>query len=259
MSYIKKTDPELFNILEKELDREESTIELIASENFTSQAVMEMTGGVMTNKYAEGYPGKRYYGGCEIVDQAENIARDRLKKLFKAEYANVQPHSGSQANMAVFMTFLNPGDTVLGLDLAHGGHLTHGSHVNFSGQLYNFISYHVDKKTGRVDFNEVVQLAKKNKPKLIICGGSAYPRFVEFEKFREIADKVGAFLMADVAHPSGLIAGGVHPSPIPYCDIVTSTTHKTLRGPRGGIIMMGKDFENPWKKVAPKSEGKTSL
>jgi len=207
----------------------------------------------MTNKYAEGYPGKRYYGGCEIVDQAENIARDRLKKLFKAEYANVQPHSGSQANMAVFMTFLNPGDTVLGLDLAHGGHLTHGSHVNFSGQLYNFISYHVDKKTGRVDFNEVVQLAKKNKPKLIICGGSAYPRFVEFEKFREIADKVGAFLMADVAHPSGLIAGGVHPSPIPYCDIVTSTTHKTLRGPRGGIIMMGKDFENPWKKVAPKS------
>jgi glycine hydroxymethyltransferase len=253
MSYIKKTDPELFSILEKELDREESTIELIASENFTSQAVMEMTGGVMTNKYAEGYPGKRYYGGCEIVDQAENIARDRLKKLFKAEYANVQPHSGSQANMAVFMTFLNPGDTVLGLDLAHGGHLTHGSHVNFSGQLYNFISYHVDKKTGRVDFNEVVQLAKKNKPKLIICGGSAYPRFVEFEKFREIADKVGAFLMADVAHPSGLIAGGVHPSPIPYCDIVTSTTHKTLRGPRGGIIMMGKDFENPWKKVAPKS------
>ena len=253
MSYIKKTDPELFNILEKELDREESTIELIASENFTSQAVMEMTGGVMTNKYAEGYPGKRYYGGCEIVDQAENIARDRLKKLFKAEYVNVQPHSGSQANMAVFMTFLNPGDTVLGLDLAHGGPLTHGSHVNFSGQLYNFISYHVDKKTGRVDFNEVVQLAKKNKPKLIICGGSAYPRFVEFEKFREIADKVGAFLMADVAHPSGLIAGGVHPSPIPYCDIVTSTTHKTLRGPRGGIIMMGKDFENPWKKVAPKS------
>ena len=212
-----------------------------------------MTGGVQTKKNAEGYPGKRYYGGCEIVDQAENIARDRLKKLFKAEYANVQPHSGSQANMAVFMTFLNPGDTVLGLDLAHGGHLTHGSHVNFSGQLYNFISYHVDKKTGRVDFNEVVQLAKKNKPKLIICGGSAYPRFVEFEKFREIADKVGAFLMADVAHPSGLIAGGVHPSPIPYCDIVTSTTHKTLRGPRGGIIMMGKDFENPWKKVAPKS------
>ena len=253
MSYIKETDTELFNILEKELDREESTIELIASENFTSQAVMEMTGGVMTNKYAEGYPGKRYYGGCEVVDQAENIARDRLKSLFKAEYTNVQPHSGSQANMAVFMTFLNPGDTVLGLDLAHGGHLTHGSHVNFSGQLYNFISYHVDKNTGRVDFNEVEQLAKKNKPKLIICGGSAYPRFVEFEKFREIADKVKAFLMADVAHPSGLIAGGVHPSPIPYCDVVTSTTHKTLRGPRGGIIMMGKDFENPWGKVAPKS------
>ena len=253
MSYIEETDTELFNILEKELDREESTIELIASENFTSQAVMEMTGGVMTNKYAEGYPGKRYYGGCEVVDQAENIARDRLKRLFKAEYANVQPHSGSQANMAVFMTFLNPGDTVLGLDLAHGGHLTHGSHVNFSGQLYNFISYHVDKKTGRVDFSEVEQLAKKNKPKLIICGGSAYPRFVEFEKFREIADRVDALLMADVAHPSGLIAGGVHPSPIPFCDVVTSTTHKTLRGPRGGIIMMGKDFENPWGKTAPKS------
>ena len=253
MSYIRETDTELFNILEKELDREESTIELIASENFTSQAVMEMTGGVMTNKYAEGYPGKRYYGGCEVVDQAENIARDRLKRLFKAEYANVQPHSGSQANMAVFMTFLNPGDTVLGLDLAHGGHLTHGSHVNFSGQLYNFISYHVDIKTGRVDFNEVEQLAKKNKPKLIICGGSAYPRFVEFENFREIADRVDALLMADVAHPSGLIAGGVHPSPIPFCDVVTSTTHKTLRGPRGGIIMMGKDFENPWGKIAPKS------
>ena len=253
MSYIKKTDPELYDILEKELDREELTIELIASENFTSQAVMEMTGGVMTNKYAEGYPGKRYYGGCEVVDQAENIARDRLKRLFKADYVNVQPHSGSQANMAVFMTFLNPGDTVLGLDLAHGGHLTHGSHVNFSGQLYNFISYHVERETGRVDFNEVQQLAKKNKPKLIICGGSAYPRYVEFEKFREIADEIGAFLMADVAHPSGLIAGGVHPSPMPFCDIVTSTTHKTLRGPRGGIIMMGKDFENPWGKVAPKS------
>jgi len=253
MSFIKKTDPELYQILEMELLREESTLELIASENFTSQAVMEMTGGVMTNKYAEGYPGKRYYGGCEVVDQAENIARDRLKKLFKAEYVNVQPHSGSQANMAVFMTFLKPGETVLGLDLAHGGHLTHGSVVNFSGQLYNFISYHVKKDTGRVDFDEVKQLAKKHKPKMIICGGSAYPRFIEFEYFREIADSVGAFLMADVAHPSGLIAGGVHPSPIPYCDVVTSTTHKTLRGPRGGIIMMGKDFENPWGKVAPKS------
>ncbi|MGY8782303.1 MAG: serine hydroxymethyltransferase [Fidelibacterota bacterium] len=253
MSFIKKTDPELYQILEMELLREESTIELIASENFTSQAVMEMTGGVMTNKYAEGYPGKRYYGGCEVVDQAENIARDRLKKLFKAEYVNVQPHSGSQANMAVFMTFLKPGDTVLGLDLAHGGHLTHGSVVNFSGQLYNFISYHVKKDTGRVDFDEVKELAKKHKPKMIICGGSAYPRFIEFEYFRDIADSVGSFLMADVAHPSGLIAGGVHPSPIPYCDVVTSTTHKTLRGPRGGIIMMGKDFENPWGKVAPKS------
>ena len=253
ISQIFKTDPELYNILEKELIREESTIELIASENFASPAVMEMTGGVMTNKYAEGYPGKRYYGGCEVVDQAENIARDRLKELFGAEYVNVQPHSGSQANMAVFMTFLKPGDTVLGLDLVHGGHLTHGSHVNFSGQLYNFISYHVTKETGRVDFKEVRELAIKHKPKLIICGGSAYPRFIEFEHFREIANLAGSFLMADVAHPSGLIAGGMHPSPIPFCDVVTSTTHKTLRGPRGGIIMMGKDFENPWGKVAPKS------
>jgi glycine hydroxymethyltransferase len=253
MSYIRNTDPELFDILKQELIREENTIELIASENFTSQAIMEMTGGVMTNKYAEGYPGKRYYGGCEVVDQAENIARDRLKKLFSAEYVNVQPHSGSQANMAVFMTFLEPGDTVLGLDLSHGGHLTHGSHVNFSGQLYNFISYHVDKKTERVDFDEVKKLAKEYKPKLIICGGSAYPRFVEFKTFREIANEVNAYLMADIAHPSGLIAGGVHPSPIPHCDVVTSTTHKTLRGPRGGIIMMGKDFENPWGKTAPKS------
>ena len=253
MSYLAETDSELFDILEREANREESTIELIASENFTSQAVMEMVGGVMTNKYAEGYPGRRYYGGCEVVDEAENMARDRLKKLFGAEYVNVQPHSGSQANMAVFMTFLKPGDLMMGLDLAHGGHLTHGSMVNFSGQLYKSIFYHVSKETGRVDFDEVRDLAQKHKPKLIICGGSAYPRYIEFEEFRNVADSIGAFLMADIAHPSGLVASGVHPSPIEYCDVVTSTTHKTLRGPRGGIIMMGKDFENPWGKKAPKS------
>jgi len=253
MNHLENSDPELFHILEREAVREESTLELIASENFTSEAVMEMAGGVMTNKYAEGYPGKRYYGGCEVVDEAENMARDRLKKLFDADYVNVQPHSGSQANMAVFMTFLKPGDVIMGLDLAHGGHLTHGSMVNFSGQLYNSISYHVSKETGRVDFDEIKSLALEHRPKLIICGGSAYPRFIEFEDFREVADSVGAYLMADIAHPSGLVATGVHPSPMKYCDVITSTTHKTLRGPRGGIIMMGKDFENPWGKVAPKS------
>ena len=253
MSFLEDQDKKLFDILSRETHREESTLELIASENFTSQSVLEMAGSVMTNKYAEGYPGKRYYGGCEYVDQAENVARDRLSALFGAEYTNVQPHSGSQANMAVLMTFLKPGDTVLGLDLSHGGHLTHGSAVNFSGQLYNFISYHVTKKTGRVDFDELLDLAKKHKPKMIICGGSAYPRFVEFEKFREVADRVDSYLMADIAHPSGLIAAGEHPSPMDFCDVVTSTTHKTLRGPRGGIIMMGKDFENPWGKIAPKS------
>ncbi len=253
MYNLEQSDPELFHILEREAIREESTLELIASENFTSKAVMEMAGGVMTNKYAEGYPGKRYYGGCEVVDEAENMARDRLKALFGADYVNVQPHSGSQANMAVFMTFLQPGETIMGLDLAHGGHLTHGSMVNFSGQLYQSISYHVSRDTGRVDFEEIKTLALEHKPKMIICGGSAYPRFIEFEEFREVADSIGAFLMADIAHPSGLVASGVHPSPMKYCDVVTSTTHKTLRGPRGGIIMMGKDFENPWGKVAPKS------
>jgi len=207
----------------------------------------------MTNKYAEGYPGKRYYGGCEHVDEAENLARERAKKLFNAEYANVQPHSGSQANMAALMTFVNVGDTIMGLDLAHGGHLTHGSPVNFSGRLYNVISYQIDKETGRVDFDNLMKLAKEHRPKLIICGGSAYPRFIEFEQFRQVADEVGAFLMADIAHPAGLVATGIHPSPMPYCDIVTTTTHKTLRGPRGGMIMMGKDPENPWGRVAPKS------
>ena len=248
-----KYDNELYEILKKEIYREESTLELIASENFTSKSVMEMAGSVMTNKYAEGYPGKRYYGGCEFVDEAENLARERLKKLFGVKYTNVQPHSGSQANMAVFLTFLNPGDTIMGLDLAHGGHLTHGSPVNFSGQLYNAVSYGVEKENGLVNFNKVLKIAKEAKPKMIICGGSAYPRFVEFEKYKEIAMEVGAYLMADVAHPSGLIAAGCHPSPVPYCDVITSTTHKTLRGPRGGIIMMGEDFENKWGKVAPKS------
>jgi len=253
MKNIHKYDNELYEILKKEIYREESTLELIASENFTSKPVMEMAGSVMTNKYAEGYPGKRYYGGCEFVDEAENLARERLKKLFGVKYTNVQPHSGSQANMAVFLTFLNPGDTIMGLDLAHGGHLTHGSPVNFSGQLYNAVSYGVEKETGLVNFNKVLKIAKEAKPKMIICGGSAYPRFVEFEKYKEIALEVGAYLMADVAHPSGLIAAGCHPSPVPYCDVITSTTHKTLRGPRGGIIMMGQDFENKWGKVAPKS------
>ena len=253
MKNIYKYDKELYEILEKEIYREESTLELIASENFTSKSVMEMAGSVMTNKYAEGYPGKRYYGGCEFVDEAENLARDRLKKLFGVKYTNVQPHSGSQANMAVFLTFLKPGDTIMGLDLAHGGHLTHGSPVNFSGQLYKAVSYGVEKKTGLVDFNKVLEIAKNVKPKMIICGGSAYPRFVEFEKYKKIAKEVDAYLMADIAHPSGLIAAGCHPSPVPYCDVITSTTHKTLRGPRGGIIMMGEDFENKWGKVAPKS------
>ena len=258
MNNLEEKDPELFDVLNREAKREELTLELIASENFTSKAIMEMAGGVMTNKYAEGYPGKRYYGGCEVVDEAENIARDRLKKLFGCEYANVQPHSGSQANMAVFMTFLKPGDTIMGLDLSHGGHLTHGSPVNFSGQLYNSVSYHISKEEGRVDFDEVSKVAKKHKPKLIICGGSAYPRYIEFQMFREVAESVGAYLMADIAHPSGLVAAGVHPSPMEYCDVVTSTTHKTLRGPRGGIIMMGKDFENQWGKIAPKS-GRTKM
>ncbi len=253
MTFLQNSDFTIFEILHKEYVRERDTLELIASENFTSPAVMEAAGGIMTNKYAEGYPGKRYYGGCEHVDEAENLARERAKTLFGADYVNVQPHSGSQANMAVLMTFLNPGDTVLGLDLSHGGHLTHGSPVNFSGQLYNFVSYHVLEETGRVDFKEVMKLAQEHKPKLIICGGSAYPRFIEFDKFREIADKTGAFLMADIAHPAGLIASGVHPSPISFCDVITTTTHKTLRGPRGGMIMMGKDRINPWNKIAPKS------
>ena len=253
MNDLKLLDKQIYELINAELDRQSNTLEMIASENFTSKSVLESVGSILTNKYAEGYPGRRYYGGCELVDEVENIAKQRLGELFNAEYTNVQPHSGSQANMGVYLTFLNAGDTVMGLDLAHGGHLTHGSKVNFSGQLYNFVSYGVDSDTGRVNFDDVMRTALEYKPKLIICGGSAYPRFIEFEHFRNIADKIGAYLMADIAHPSGLIAAGVHPSPWPYCHIATSTTHKTLRGPRGGIIMLGKDFENTWGRVAPKS------
>ena len=251
-------DPDVYTSIQNETLRQGNTLELIASENFVSKAVLEAAGGVMTNKYAEGYPGRRYYGGCDWVDVAEDLARDRAKELFGCDYANVQPHSGSQANMAVYFTFLQPGDTLMGLDLAHGGHLTHGSPVNFSGKLFNIVSYQVDKKSGRIDFDEVLRLAKESKPKLIVCGGSAYPRFIEFEQFREVADEVGAYLMSDIAHPAGLVAAGIHPSPMEFCDVVTSTTHKTLRGPRGGLILMGKDWENPWGVVAPKS-GRTKM
>lgn len=235
-------DQEVFEAIELEKKRQEENIELIASENFVSQAVMDAQGSVLTNKYAEGYPGKRYYGGCEFVDVVENLAIDRAKELFNAEYANVQPHSGSQANMAVFQTFLNPGDTYMGMDLNHGGHLTHGSHVNFSGQLYNVVPYEVDKETETIDFDQVKELALKHRPKMIIAGYSAYPRAIDFAKFREIADEVGAVLMVDMAHIAGLIATGEHPDPIPYADVVTSTTHKTLRGPRGGLILAKEEY-----------------
>ncbi|MFN4908477.1 MAG: serine hydroxymethyltransferase [Bacteroidota bacterium] len=252
-THLQQTDAEVFHAVQGEYGRQCDKIELIASENFTSLSVMEAQGSILTNKYAEGYPGKRYYGGCEWVDVAENIAIDRLKLLFGAEYANVQPHSGSGANMAVYFTYLKPGDTVLGMDLAHGGHLTHGSPVNFSGMFYNFVGYGLDKETERLDYNVVEDLAKKHQPKMITVGASAYSREIDFKAFREIADKVGAFLLADIAHPAGLIAKGRLMSPVPYCDIVTSTTHKTLRGPRGGLIVMGKNYENPFGKVAPKS------
>lgn len=256
--YLRKQDPAVMSSVSAEFDRERGTLELIASENFVSPAVLEAAGSIMTNKYAEGYPGKRYYGGCAAVDMAENLARDRVRQLFGAEYANVQPHSGSQANMAVYFTLLETGDTVLGMDLAHGGHLTHGSPVNFSGKLFRIVSYGVDRKTGRIDFDRMAAIAKEAKPKMIIAGGSAYPRFLDFQRFREIADSVGAFLVADVAHPAGLIAAGLHPDPLPCCHVVTSTTHKTLRGPRGGLILMGKDFENPFGIVAAKS-GRTKM
>ena len=236
----------VFELIKKEENRQISGIELIASENFTSPAVMEATGSILTNKYAEGYPGKRYYGGCEVIDEIEQIAIDRAKLLFGAEYANVQPHSGSQANTAVFHAFLKPGDTIFGFDLAHGGHLTHGSPVNFSGRLYNAHFYGVEKDTGVLNYDKISTLAKKINPKMIIAGASAYSRDIDFKKFREIADSCGAFLLADISHPSGLIASGFLNNPIPYCHVVTTTTHKTLRGPRGGLILMGKDFDNPF-------------
>ena len=239
-------DKEIFELIKKEEKRQLNGIELIASENFTSPAVMNATGSVLTNKYAEGYPGKRYYGGCEVVDEIETIAIDRAKELFGAVYANVQPHSGSQANTAVYHALLSPGDKILGFDLSHGGHLTHGSPVNFSGRLYNPVFYGVEKDTGVLNYQNISKIALREKPKLIIAGASAYSRDIDFEKFREIADSVGAFLMGDISHPSGLIAKGILNDPIPHCHVVTTTTHKTLRGPRGGLILMGEDFDNPF-------------
>lgn len=247
-----RRDKELFDIIEKERIRQTEGIELIASENFTSKEVMEAQGSVLTNKYAEGYPGKRYYGGCQVVDQSEQLAIDRLCKLFGAEYANVQPHSGAQANAAVMLAVLNPGDAILGFDLSHGGHLTHGSPVNFSGKLYDPHFYGVEADTGIIDMDKVEAKALEVKPKLIVCGASAYSRDWDYKRFRKIADKVGALLMADIAHTAGLIAAKLLNDPIPHCHIVTSTTHKTLRGPRGGVIMMGKDFENPFGLKTPK-------
>lgn len=249
-----KRDQVIFDLIEKEHQRQLKGIELIASENFVSDEVMQAMGSVLTNKYAEGYPGKRYYGGCQVVDQVEQLAIDRVCKLFGAEYANVQPHSGAQANAAVLLTVLNPGDTFMGLNLAHGGHLSHGSSVNTSGILYKAIGYDLNKETGRVDYDQMEQLAIENKPKLIIGGGSAYSREWDYKRMRKIADKIGALLMIDMAHPAGLIAAGLLDNPVKYAHIVTSTTHKTLRGPRGGIILMGKDFENPWGKKTPKGE-----
>ncbi len=239
-------DEQIFELIEDERQRQLNGLELIASENFVSDQVLEAAGSVLTNKYAEGYPGKRYYGGCEVVDEVEQIAIDRAKALFGAEYANVQPHSGSQANTAVFAACLKPGDKFLGFDLSHGGHLTHGSPVNFSGRLYEPVFYGVDRETGRIDYDKVEEIAIKEKPKMIIAGASAYSREIDYKRFREIADKVGAILFADIAHPAGLIAKGIIGDPLPHCHVVTTTTHKTLRGPRGGMILMGKDFDNPF-------------
>jgi len=240
------------SLIAKELHRQRSGVELIASENFTSQAVLDAVGTCLTNKYAEGYPGKRYYGGCEVVDEIETLAINRLCELFGAEYANVQPHSGAQANAAVFLAVLNPGDNILGFDLSHGGHLSHGSPVNYSGKVYNANFYGVEEATGIIDMDKVEAKAREAKPKLIICGASAYSRDWDYERFRAIADEVGALLLGDIAHPAGLIAGGHLNDPMQYCHIITSTTHKTLRGPRGGLIMMGKNFENPWGRMTRK-------
>ena len=257
IDFLQQSDPELAAILDQELNRQQTHLELIASENFTSPAVMAAQGSVLTNKYAEGLPSKRYYGGCEFVDQAEQLAIDRVKELFGADHANVQPHSGAQANFAVFLALLKPGDTILGMDLSHGGHLTHGSPVNFSGKWFNVVQYGVSCETEQLDFEEIRKIALEHQPKLIICGYSAYPRTIHFDKFRAIADEVGAYLMADIAHIAGLVATGCHPNPLPHCDVVTTTTHKTLRGPRGGLIMtrdadLGKKFD---KAVFPGSQG----
>jgi glycine hydroxymethyltransferase len=255
---LRQTDPDIYTAIQGEIHRQNTKLELIASENFVSLAVLEALGSVLTNKYAEGYPGKRYYGGCEFVDRAEDLARSRARELFRAQYANVQPHSGSQANMAVYFTFLKPGDKVLGMDLSHGGHLTHGSPVNFSGKLYDFSAYGVKKETGIIDYDHVEDLAKKHRPKMITVGASAYSRTIDYKAFRAIANSVGAFLFADIAHPAGLIASRLLDDPVPHCHVVTSTTHKTLRGPRGGLIIMGENFENPFGVVAPKS-GRTKM
>ena len=253
---ISKEDEEIYGLMEHELERQQNGIELIASENFASEAVMEAMGSYLTNKYAEGYPDKRYYGGCHVVDKIEDIARKRVCEIFGAEHANVQPHSGSQANMAVYFTILEPGDTVLGMDLSHGGHLTHGSPVNFSGKLFNFVSYGVDNETEVIDYDVVRKLALEHKPKLIVAGASAYSRVIDFKKFREICDEIGAFFMVDMAHIAGLIAAGVHPSPVPYADFVTSTTHKTLRGPRGGLILCKEKYAKELdKNIFPGIQG----
>lgn len=253
---LKNNDKEIYVLMEKELERQKNGIELIASENFASKAVMEAMGSHLTNKYAEGYPSKRYYGGCEVVDEIESIARNRAKELFGAEHANVQAHSGSQANMAVYFTILEPGDTVLGMDLSHGGHLTHGSPVNFSGKLFNFISYGVDSETEKINYENVRELAIKHKPKLIVAGASAYSRVIDFKKFKEICDEVGAYFMVDMAHIAGLVATGEHPSPVPYADFVTSTTHKTLRGPRGGLILCKEKYAKALdKNIFPGMQG----
>ena len=257
LDFLAQTDPEIAEIVDLELGRQRSHLELIASENFTSPAVLATQGSVLTNKYAEGLPGKRYYGGCEFVDRAEQLAIDRAKQLFGAEMANVQPHSGAQANFAVFLTLLKPGDTIMGMDLSHGGHLTHGSPVNVSGKWFNVVQYGVSQETEQLDFEQIRELALKERPKLIICGYSAYPRTIDFAKFRAIADEVGAYLLADIAHIAGLVAAGLHPNPVPYCDVVTTTTHKTLRGPRGGLILtrdaeLGKKFN---KSVFPGTQG----
>jgi glycine hydroxymethyltransferase len=253
---IKKSDNAVYDIISREIGRQEHNIELIASENFTSKAVMEAMGSALTNKYAEGYPHKRYYGGCEIVDEVELLAIERIKKLFGAEHANVQPHSGSQANMAVYFSVLNPGDTVLGMNLSHGGHLTHGSPVNFSGKLFKFISYGVRKDTEEIDYNEIRELALEHKPKMIVAGASAYPRVLDFARFKEICDEVGAYFMVDMAHIAGLVATGQHPSPVPYADFVTTTTHKTLRGPRGGAILCKEKYaKDVDKNIFPGMQG----